>query len=408
MPDVLFLSASANHSRIYLAVHREMTSSAGFAAIPFLGTRSESPLQAAGLSYHRWSGPNPLAFTPLRSALAVQRGGRREAARLLDAARPKVLVVANDASHILTSAVRVAAARGIGTVLIQEGLKAHRQPWYRFRFTGPHLRGWPIDIVSERLRPLGLDYGSSARTYGRTGCDRICVSSAVFRDMLTSYGVPDERVRVTGFPLYAEWCESLARAPEAEALSATVAEALSEPFVLFVHQSFGIPLEREVALYRRMASICDDLGHRLIIKLHPMTRRSPEAWTERVRSAGGGACPIFLADAPNGRLLREARVVVGAFSSMAAEALILGATVALIRFLPTAFRISLGDAALHIDREEDLEAELARAVTDDALRSSLASQIPASLEALFHATDGRAAHRTAAVIDQLVEEKRST
>lgn len=216
----------------------------------------------------------------------------------LDRFRPSVLVLDEDSTPTARAAVAVAREQGIGSIVLQHGA-----PCVRFGYS-----------------PLAAD--------------RICVWGEASRQRFIDWGVPAERIRVTGSPKHDELlsCRPEARPASSEGLRVLVLGTLppadDRPDSVALH--FTSETHRGM-LRAAFGGLAEIAGVQIVLKLHPRLASDQVFWETlaefpplNVQFVRGGDLPAMVSDCD---------VVLSCASSAGLEAAWWGRPV--IEILPT-------------------------------------------------------------------------
>jgi hypothetical protein len=309
-----------------------------------------------------YSPPLDAFLGPIFARFAPQLAFPAHVAPVLDALRPRVLVVGNDRLWSGQMWVRLARARGIATMCVQDGVEGAVPNWY-----------W---MTADVLAASG---------------DRL-------PRQLAAHGTPASRCVVTGQPRY-----DRLYAPGAAARAAAARERLeidaNAPCVLFAAQP------RHDAWYQRQVinAVLAAPGAVLVIRPHP---RGPAIDYATFVPAGAETRVRIERKGSIYDLLDVADVLVTQYSTTAIEAAILGIPVISADF--TGAHEITGFVSSGIAELARTAAELATLVAAHAARGprridDTPAPAPAAVREFNGPADGRATERVAELVRSLAE-----
>ncbi|MCD6360000.1 MAG: hypothetical protein J7M38_03985 [Armatimonadetes bacterium] len=276
--------------------------------------------------------------------------------RVLDMARPRVLVTFNSYNEAVAPGVLQAGRRGIATICCQHGI------W------GPLFKAGVL-----------LPY------------DDVLVFGEYARELLQPIAAAHTRFTITGHSDYDDATISPDIAPPPE----------GPPVVLVTTQPMGhrLALGEPCQWVEVTAEACRTLGARMIIKPHPHERdvspwqRLAERMPETMTFMPHGQRPL-------NELIAECSVLATRFSTTAMEAVLAGRPVLAVYPTggPEQYPFAEDGAAVKANSCEEIQACLRRLLSDDATRRNLAAARAGFIQRHIGPVDGRATERIAALI----------
>jgi len=404
---VLFVCSNQNHVRIFtpvarLLIQREGISAGWVALDPYYRHDAE-----AALRENSWTDFLPLPRPPGASGTPWEGGpwarvqvllqGRKAVRTLVRDVQPSAIVLGNDMGPLERLFIREGQARGVPSLLVQDGVIALRKEEGALR-PPAHRR-----LARMAMTPLGLRL-HDPKPYGQNGADRIAVMGPAAARWLQSQGVAREQIAVTGLPTYDRLYAMQTGVLQPESL-----DALNLPengkIVLFSSQPYlRYNMCSEVTALRIWRMVVEGVrglgaGHHLVAKLHPsedleFTRRwlgddFPPEWT-------------LTRDADVFSLELRSHALVTVSSTTALEAIYLGKPTVMLEgglgALPIPY-VESGAALLAKDAAE-LTVRLREALYalyDGPVRERLAASRQPFVGEYIGDMDGRAAQRVAEV-----------
>lgn len=314
-----------------------------------------------------------------------------------------LLVVVDDRGPLEVALIRDAEDAGIPVVLLQHG------PNIPFGFRTSPLRETLRRLAhprrtSNRLRgrllgrrPSGLPEILPA---GHNGSYVICTYSGHAHDLLAASGVPQGRLRPTGYPAFDRL---LAFGPAED-------RDLHRGLVISSGAGLFGAVDRSSAFFRLIASVARSVpGFALDLRLK---RKEEESLIPRAarRALAAAGVRIVLPEKPVPEVVGRYGVVIGDSSSSLLEALVVGVPVVLLTYadlpqsdlptLDTEIRRRLSPLALeHTDAHE----EVLRAAIQPRYLEGLRGRLFREERYFFHALDGACARRVADVLREVFD-----
>jgi hypothetical protein len=329
-------------------------------------------------------------------------GVSRIARQFLQTHPADALVFGADTGVVSRNFIRAAERMGVPTVLVPDGLVLPPNP----RHKGPV--GWEVRR-SKFSAALLMAFGAMGRR-GESGVRQILVMGEKGRRTLVDRGVPAERIRRVGWCEYdglvARAAEGLTTADEAT-LRQRVGLPADRPVVLLVHQD-DLGIENSYDIVSRILAGARRGGACVLVKFHPRNPRNMEVWHAWARSQNIGPDEVIFVrnECTSLEAARLCTVCVAAYSTVALEALLYRRPLVLIQYLHLPMELAYGrdyDAALEVERPEDLEGAVHAALTDEAVRQRLSRNAWPALEQEIGPLDGKAAERMVDAVLELIE-----
>jgi len=226
---------------------------------PLFATRSQ--MEEAGYPFEVVP---PDRFGGNRRMFEVIRGPgvRRAIDRFLAGRVGDAIVFGADTGLVSRAFIRVAAARGIPTVLVPDGLVLPPNPQYRGSLENRLVLG----LCEVMWRAVG-----AKGDRGRSGVDLILVMNETGRAALIQSGVPADRVQAVGSCEYDALAARLSAGleqGEGERLRRRLGLPAGRPVVFFAHQGVvDVPTTRQHVL--TMVSAVRRCGACVLVKFHP-------------------------------------------------------------------------------------------------------------------------------------------
>ena len=405
---VLFVCSNQNHVRIFTPVARilERGGANGLAIRwltldPYYHHGAEETLRDHGWQ-ERISLPRPPGDTGTPwegnalTRMRILRHGRTAVLWSLDTARPSVVALGNDLGVLERLFLVEARRRAIPSLLVQDGVIALEPP--SGASVADHRR-----LVRALLTALGLRL-PDARPYGLNGADQIAVMGEAFARHLIAYGVPEERIAITGQPRYDD-LHALKRGT-ATPKPLSVPLPAGHKIILFTSQPYVRDQMCSVGEARRIwQTVINGVkelgeGHHLVAKLHPA---EDVAWTRRWLADVLAADCTLTRDDDVLSLAFRADALVTVISTTALEALYLEKPVILLDACGVKQPIPYvpSGAALEARTAADLTLRLKEALYDESVRARLAQARRAFVPRHLDIADGRASERVAELVRTL-------
>lgn len=301
--------------------------------------------------------------------------------------KPKTVLTHVDSYGIFRVLHWWAQSEGVSGYVIQEGpaVRLKRAPerllstvsgWERLRRLDRTLADWMMPSLFE------------PRTTA-TVADRVCVWGQAMREHLMVLGRAQKEIFITGNP-------GLDHLRGREPLA-----PMSRETVLFAHQ-FQPNEVAEKAFSLQLIDICANrIGCRLLFRPHPRSRlRRPDV-QELTKSVTSHRERVVVAD--EGSLsdwLCKASVMVTLYSTSVYQAALQGVPVVLADWISPDYRLDVEayGAGIAVERCEDFERELRRALYDECSRKALYAGGDSWLLDHVGCLDGRSAERVAEVV----------
>lgn len=408
-PTVLFVCSNQNHARMFTPVARRLIQREGIAVVwvaldSYYRHNAEAALLENGWSdFKHLPRPPEAQGTPweggARARVQVLLQGRKAVRALVHDAGPGAIVLGNDMGPLERLFIREGQARGIPSLLVQEGVIALHQG-----------AGTPRPPAHRRLAQtvmtaLGLRL-PDPKPYGQNGADRIAVMGPAMARWLQSQGVAREQIAVTGLPAHDRLYALKQGETQPESLAALEVPE-TDKIVLFSSQPYlRYNMCGAAATLQIWQTVIEGVralgaGHHLVAKLHPaedldFTRRwvgedFPPEWT-------------LVRDADVLGLIFRSDALVTVSSTTALEAIYLGKPTVILECglgaLPIPY-VESGAALLAKDAAE-LTVRLRQGLYDAEVQGKLLSAREAFVSEQMHSMDGRAAERVAGEILALI------
>lgn len=245
--------------------------------------------------------------------------------RLLARTAPDVVVVGNDRGLLERMMIRQAKLRGLGAVLMQDGLfwsSEVKGPAWRVS-PAAFIKGLGKSMLRKVMIPLGLPHLAPS-FLGLGGCDRIGVMGEASRRVLGARGVNPDRIVVVGQPRY-DRCQSLPRTREAvrKRLGVRQDRTLVSLFGTFSEheRAHGPRNLRQLRFVEDLAGFVrqsESWKAELLLKPHP---RTPRAYARLLAQKAEAA--HVAPDASSLDILVASDVVISPPSTVLAEAAVL-------------------------------------------------------------------------------------
>lgn len=337
-------------------------------------------------------------------AVRLEKMDGKECGRVLDAAKPNLLIVGNDSDYISFLFIQAAKKRGIRSLMIQDGAICFISPpkGVAFRDSGQMLAKYsPLYLLGRALtkaktrilRQKSLDVNLTG-----TYCTDIAAWGGFSKRTFLSRGVPASAIHITGNPTFDE-------------LPRTGKESKTKPgktrIILFAASDMvGARLWSEgetIGMFRALAEATAKIkGAKLVIRPHPSEDMAMYAPIKR--------------DYPNvavskeGKLfevIRQSDAVLTEVSTVAFEAILMGKPIGIVDFTdrdvsqiyPEAY-IKSG-AAISITDPGKCAGQLSALLSDRWLLSSLAQGRKRFIADQVDQTNGKASKRVAWLIMKL-------
>lgn len=333
----------------------EMVRSARSTAANALASAADAESETAGLSLVEQGLVRALQRRRLVEAILACK----EIERLLERARPRLLVIGNDRVWTGQLLVQAAHRRGIPVLCVQDGLAADVPAWW-------------------------------LRTADHTACN-----GTHLRDLLVRRGTPASRLTVTGQPRN----DSLfARASELDTAAARRALGLAESGLQLLVALQGSHDQEYVRSVLREASRVP--GATIIVRTHPW--QSPELVSSVVAQL---RLPNVLLrpDDNSAVALRAADVVISQYSTMLVEAAALGTPAVAVTLSRRRNPIDLSDEGIAVgaNRRKEILPAIQAALNRSPAEITSAK---AAAERLIGPFDGRATTRVANLVSELLSQ----
>jgi UDP-N-acetylglucosamine 2-epimerase len=284
---------------------------------------------------------------------------------MFDLLTPNVVVVGNEYGTIGATVLAEARQRGIPALAVQHGVYGPGYPWYAFQ------------------------------TY-----DKLAVwGEATKRMFADRWGMPPDKLAVTGSVVHEHWAESIKTA--AEDMRANLGVDPAHRLVLFATSFLSVTPEYQSVnelLITTFLSVVRQLPRvRPVIKVHP---DDDMALHRQIVDRLGANDTIVVQDVEIRSLLAACDVLVTYYSTVAVEALLLGKPVVSLNLLPHLERESWVErgAVIEVQSTEGLTATLQSLLANGDTQARLADARREFLSDFFYDLDGRPSERVADLI----------
>jgi len=332
------------------------------------------------------------------------------ASRIIKREKPSVIVLGHDQNPMDKIFIRLANKMHIPSVLVQDGIifdsvapvtyiKPFRERLLDFiRNPAYSWRDRLEVIIFELFYSLPMRGGF----WGHGECSRIAVFGKVTRDALAEEGVEKEHIIITGSPKFDiihwykdynyrnKWC-SVWGIPQGNRIVCLFTDYFVEA---------GVWTEQQRSQFVRSVydAIIKQGNTSLIIKLHPTL----ECESDYVELFYGYAQrPIIVADIPVYEIAHLCDAAITVSSTVALEAMAAGKPFIAIN-LYKQYTPYLSSPALYVDKVEDIEPAIRRALFDCGWRKDRERELESYLQDHIYIQDGKASQRIAEVIKQAV------
>jgi hypothetical protein len=275
--------------------------------------------------------------------------------------------------------------QGIPTVLVQEGMTLQNK-----NVRAPRsLRAVAMGTVRSLRAVMAPQLFHSIEHGMHT--QYACVYGPLKAASLIAKGKPQEQIFITGNPLF----DSVtAKGINAQPRSRTI---------LYAHEILNHDLDTEVMWWRALIKASQDIGVKLIFKLHPRSGL-PAAQAREMLGNPDHALVHVVADGDIQDMIAQAGVFVTACSTSSYRALVEGVPIVVLEGVPARFRIDLPDyrAALSVHQPSELAHVLRVALDNAQVRLDLQKGVDVASERHLYRLDGQASHRVALALASLL------
>ncbi len=314
-----------------------------------------------------WKGARPPVLTWSRefaSNCALLHDHVRFAGALIDAVRPRLVVVGNDRYWIGQGFVQQARRRGIRTVAVQDGVASDSPAWYS------------------------------------RSADEVVVSGRYYADLLLRHGVPAGAIVDAGQPRY----DALIQTPPARAQARARAGLPSDAFCVLVATQ---PIQHPAFLAQVARAVLAVPDVTLVLRPHPSQPSAGLASVCRGLPAGR----IVWAGGPSiTDLLAGCDLLLTQYSTVAIGAALLGRPIITVNVSGLPDPVPYAETGLATGAKSPPEISTLVQQARDAWRagslSTWAGPSAQGLALLVGPTDGHAAERVAALITQAIPARR--
>ncbi len=306
-----------------------------------------------------------------------QRGAIR---RMLDDAKPTIVVLALDNDPISQIVIVESRRKGIKTVLVPEGLLRPDE------FTG--RKKYFSDYFYRFLRFIGIYLRYI--NYGTGGCDTVLVSGKRAAEVLRGIGVKREVMTIVGQQKYDGFFDRIRGD----------GGLISETGTFLYAASLGIFGDaEELKLVKNIVSATKKLNLSLIIKLHPRTPNSLEELYDLLEIHSVATVKIIKEGYDTYEILKKVDVVITIASTIVLEALIMNKECIVINYLSGRLKLAYDayDAMHSVHSPEQLYNVMEKA----KYRKTSQENKKRLLEDELFLLDGRAGERAARAIEAL-------
>ncbi len=329
----------------------------------------------------------------------------RRAIRVFLASEPiDVLVFGSDVSMVTRMLISQARSANIPSVLIPDGLVLPPNPDYR----PPLSLNLRNELKTWVCRKVGLE-----GLRGESGVEMVLLYNDSARQAFIDRGIAPARVRAVGSPEYEALARTLRDTDQAEELrrSAKLRKSLGlkpdGPVAAFAHQPVATRRDlRQIA--RAMILAARACGGAAVVKFHPRSSESPQAWRDWARGQGFADDEIAFAktECTSIDVVTLSTAVVTIFSTVGLEALICKKPLVLVQYLRVVSRLPYDEAygaALGAVNPGQLQGLIVSALSDHQVQQQLKRNAEVAIDRELLGLDGKSTQRMKRAVLELIQ-----
>jgi len=385
---VLFLSLEKSHAEMFFLVQKELV-------------RIHKKVECKTLDVSKFS-YNGL-FKDMFNKKKIQ-----VIERIIEKNKPDILCMANDHMGINAAFVKVCNTLGIRSIAIQDGIlveQTTRSVFNILRWKN-YLLWRLISLITAKLiaakTSLSLGWRPRVIDWGFGGTTKIAVMGDFYKHLLTSRGVPSDKIVITGYPLLdniSRFASEFAKSAVFRELGISEGERfavlITQPFVEDRIWSWAI----QAKLVKSVIKAVEQIHHlHLVIKLHP---REKIGKYKIIAKRTTNSKVVLTRDFNLHNLLLASSVVLSVSSTVGLWALAHKKPLITINCFPNSAHNIYQELAFNVNNLEDLPYILRKAVENQNARSCESTKLEAFLHDHIFSLDEHASKRIAMLILQL-------
>ena len=253
-----------------------------------------------------------------------------------------------------------------------------------------HLRKVPTFLFLQALGVVGYNYGYNLL------CDRIAVPCILLKDLIVKSGVSEERIRVTGRPIYDVLCDSEKRFDKTAICEELGLEVDKK---ILVYCTDNLP-QNQVMTFAICKAVQNFSDLQFVIKVHPS---EPSISMYKKLCGDLGLQSVITKDVDIYKVLYVCDLLITGFSTTVLDAMILKKPVITVNLtgLPDPIPFAESKVAIGVYHESDIEKAIRNGLYSCPIKPEDRERFV--FEQAF-LTDGKATERVVTSIEQMVRE----